>query len=137
MLKRDILNDGFMNAIREFDVLHDPIAYEECWRTIRAAQTLYRQQYPSLRVTYVLSDGTVWMDSGLGQDPNTYESARAKQVNENHASRLAIRDAQDSEDGWGVEQKYSTTMNREELYVAKRLGARRASLGVIRISVSI
>jgi hypothetical protein len=93
------------------------------------------------RVVVTLPDGTVVLDTGkpanLTVTPatgSTLANFKAKTINENHNSRLAILDAQQYPCGFGMETKVSTTLGLQEVAVAKRVGPYMNSLGTVRIS---
>lgn len=85
------------------------------------------------RIIVTLPDGTVVVDTSKA-GINTYANYKAKKVNENHNSRIAILDSQLFECGVGVETKRSTTDNTIETYVARRLGNYLDNSGTVRIS---
>ncbi|WP_044012264.1 hypothetical protein [Legionella massiliensis] len=68
---------------------------------------------------------------------NSWESYVAKQVNENHNTRISIEHAQ----GWpcalGVETKFSTTTHTNQAYAAMRLGIYLTSKGTLRVSKNV
>lgn len=83
------------------------------------------------RVVITLPDGTVVVDTNT---TNTWASFMAKTINENHNSRVAIFNAQDRQTGVGYEEKYSTSTQCREKYVAIRLGEYLDNYGTIRLS---
>lgn len=88
------------------------------------------------RILATLADGTVFFDSSK-LDKNTYENYKTQQIGENHASRSAIRQSMDSQNGEGWERKYSTTDDNIQEYYALRLGQSSHDIGlVIRLSVN-
>jgi hypothetical protein len=101
------------------------------------------------RVVIALPDGTVIVDTGKPAksvtDPvsgvttttgSTLTNFKAKTINENHNSRLAILNAQLWPCGAGVETKISTSVGALEVSVAKRMGAYLNSFGTVRVSFS-
>ena len=87
-----------------------------------------------LRVIVTLSDGTVAFDSNSSF--NSFVDFRAKKINENHNSRLAILSAMLSNSGVGLEQKFSTSTNKFTNYIAQRVGlSAQNSMGCVRISI--
>jgi hypothetical protein len=85
------------------------------------------------RILVTLPDGTVYFDSSK---TNTWTSARAKTINENHNSRPSIMAAQLLPSGEAYETKYSTSTSRYEDYVSFRIGKIGLSCGTLRYSVS-
>jgi hypothetical protein len=85
------------------------------------------------RIVVTLADGTVVVDTSKA-GLNTYANFKAKKINENHNSRIAILDSQLFECGIGVETKRSTTDGVVETYVARRLGNYLDNSGTVRIS---
>jgi hypothetical protein len=93
------------------------------------------------RVVVTLPDGTVVVDTGKPANTtvtpatgSTLANFKAKTINENHNTRLAILDAQQYPCGFGLETKVSTTLGLMETAVAKRLGAYMNSYGTVRVS---
>lgn len=84
------------------------------------------------RMVITLPDGTVVVDTS--KDNNTYDNFKAKLINENHNSRVAIFSAQQYPCGRGLETKFSTSDGTNESYVALRLGVHLDSEGTARIS---
>ena len=87
------------------------------------------------RVLFCSQDGTVVVDTG--KSTNTFENYTGKSVNENHNSRVAIMFAQLSlfGAGLGVENKYSGSINTNQLYAATIVnGTRFSNSGTFRIS---
>jgi hypothetical protein len=96
------------------------------------------------RLVVTLADGTVVVDTAAPDDPtnalpsgNSYAHFRAKTVNENHNSRVAIFAAQLYPCGIGVERKLSTSTGVTESYVALRLGRHLDSEGTARLSATL
>lgn len=85
------------------------------------------------RVVITLPDGTVVVDTSKGAN-NTYNNFKAKTINENHNSRVAILHSQIYDCGLGLETKLSTTDNTVEYYLARRLGPYLNSAGTARLS---
>lgn len=96
--------------------------------------TLVTTLFAGQRIVVTEQDGTVVLDSYAGVN-NTRANWRAKTINENHNSRLAIINAQLFKDGTGYETKLSTTTNTVQLYVAIRGGKFNDSYGTFRLSV--
>lgn len=86
----------------------------------------------SARVVVTLPDGTVALDTG--KSTNSLANFKAKAINENHNTRLAILDAQLFPCGFGLETKVSTSVGGVEVAIAKRIGAYMNSLGTVRVS---
>ncbi len=100
------------------------------------------------RMLITLPDGTVVIDtarpiptqaSDCGATPadprmNCFQNFRNKTINENHNSRLAVMDAQQTTCGLGIESKFSTSTNSFEHYLAKRLGPHSDNEGTARLS---
>lgn len=84
------------------------------------------------RIVVTLPDGTVVVDTSKSN--NNYANFVAKEINENHNTRVAILDAQLFDCGVGLETKTSTTTGDEEVYLAKRLGQYLDSAGTVRLS---
>lgn len=89
---------------------------------------------PNHRLVVTLPDGTVVVDTSK---TNSYTRYKAKTINENHNTRIAILHSQLHVCGHGVETKFSTSDNTRESYVAIRLGAYLNSSGTARISVKL
>ena len=88
------------------------------------------------RILGTMPDGTVFFDSSR-LFRNTFENFKTKTINENHASRSAIRQAMDSQEGTGWERKYSTSTGVEEEAYAVRTGQSVSDIGLtVRITVS-
>lgn len=85
------------------------------------------------RVVITTPDGTVVVDTSKGAS-NTYSNFKAKTINENHNSRIAILHSQLYDCGLGLETKLSSTDNTKENYLARRLGAYLNSAGTVRLS---
>jgi len=85
------------------------------------------------RVVITLPDGTVVVDTSKGAT-NTYNNFKAKTINENHNSRVAILHSQTYDCGLGLETKLSSTDNTVEHYLARRLGPYLNSTGTARLS---
>lgn len=85
------------------------------------------------RIVVTLPDGTVVVDTSKGAN-NTFDNFKAKTINENHNTRVAILDAQLWSCGVGLETKTSSTDNVVESYLAKRLGIYLNSVGTVRLS---
>lgn len=94
-------------------------------------------QQTGLRVLITLPDGTVVYDSSR-PERNTYANFLAKTVNENHNTRPEIMMAQLSLDGIGVAQRYSSSVNALQTYVALRVTLKQKyytnNVGTIRFS---
>lgn len=100
-----------------------------------ALYSLWSYLFSTYRMVITLPDGTVMMDTT--SDNNSWESFKAKTVNENHNSRVAIFHSQGQEGGVGYETKWSTSDNRVEKYVAVRLNKYLNSNGSVRFSIPI
>ena len=88
------------------------------------------------RILGTVADGTVFFDSSR-LFRNTFENFQTKTINENHASRSAIRQAMDNQQGTGWERKHSTSIDVEEEAYAVRTGQSVNDIGlVIRITIS-
>jgi hypothetical protein len=106
------------------------------------------------RVVITLPDGTVVVDTSRTDDldcvPSTpgtcdpsgqrngYNHYLAKNVNENHNSRIAIHDSQEWPCGFGLETKFSTSTGQNEHYLAIRLPIANGHLeneGTVRVSL--
>lgn len=86
------------------------------------------------RVTITLPDGTVVLDTSLGDDNDVAKGFTEGELLANHNTRVAIMHAQELEGGVDAERKYSTTTGDHEKYVAIRLGTHLDSIGTARIS---
>jgi hypothetical protein len=86
------------------------------------------------RVVITLPDGTVVVDSNAGN--NSFANYKAKTINENHNSRIAIHVAQHYQCGFGLETKISSSTGNVEAYFALRLGVHLDSAGTARISTT-
>jgi hypothetical protein len=91
------------------------------------------------RVLITLPDGTVMIDTArddntVNPNSNSYQHFLDKTINENHNSRLAILGAQQFACGVGLETKFSTSTNQNEVYLALRIGDHLDSDGTVRIS---
>ena len=92
--------------------------------------------YPGLRVLITLSDGQVVLDTNKSDSVNTFNNFKAKTINENHNSRVAILTSLLGNAGTGYEEKFSTSDLKFEAYHAQRMGAASSNaLGVVRVSV--
>ena len=92
--------------------------------------------YPGLRVVVTLSDGQVVLDTNKSDSVNTFNNFKAKTINENHNSRVAILTSLLGNAGTGYEEKFSTSDLKFEAYHAQRMGAASSNaLGVVRVSV--
>ncbi len=89
------------------------------------------------RILVTFADGTVVYDSSKG-DNNTHQKALEKSINENHMNRIAIMIACLSKLGSATEKKYSTTTNKNEEYMAERLGPSvEDPIGCVRFSLEV
>lgn len=91
--------------------------------------------FSSPRVLYCAPDGTVIVDTSKSNSFIGY--SKDKSINENHNSRIAIMFAQMSlfGNGMGVEEKYSTSTKKTEIYAACLVrGKRFSNQGTLRIS---
>jgi hypothetical protein len=88
----------------------------------------------SPRILVTESDGTVIMDSS--KTTNTYANWKAKKINENHNTRIAVLNSQLQEGGVGSETKYSSSTGTKQVYVAVRAGAFLEAAGSFRLSVN-
>ena len=88
----------------------------------------------SPRILVTESDGTVVMDSS--KTTNTYANWKAKKINENHNTRVAVLNSQLQEGGVGCETKYSSSTGTKQVYVATRAGAFLEAAGSFRLSVN-
>jgi hypothetical protein len=87
----------------------------------------------SLRILVTLADGTTAFDNRSSK--NTFAFFKTKEVNENHQSRAAIISAVLSASGVAFEKKYSSSTNKNEQYLAIRLGkSAEDAIGVARFS---
>lgn len=87
------------------------------------------------RILITGADGLVLMDTSKSN--NTRGNANSKAINENHQSRLAIISAALSSSGVATEKKYSSSTQRNEEYLAVRVGSSaQDAIGVIRYSVA-
>lgn len=84
------------------------------------------------RLVVTIPDGTVVYETG---QTNSWANYQAKDINENHNTRVAVHDAQGTVCGVGYEKKLSSTTNQVEQYVAIRLGEYLCSEGTARLSV--
>lgn len=107
---------------------------EELWNKFKTVVTtkLNTTGDDSFRVLVTIPDGTVIFDSA--KDNNTHANAKNKAINENHNTRVAIMKALVG-NGEAMEQKYSSTVNRKEIYLVRRIGlSTEESVGCVRIS---
>ena len=74
---------------------------------------------PGLRVLIVDADGSVLIDT---IKTNTYQNYIAKTINENHNTRTYNIGAAISQDGFFYQEKYSTSVENNVVYLATRLG---------------
>jgi len=126
------------NASNNFNNLMCDILYST---TYDSAISVFRSLVSSLatntgkiaRIVVCLPDGTVYFDSS--KTNNTFANASGKNINENHNTRASIINAQLLQNGFSFENKFSTTDNKLEDYVAMRVGPHGANLGTIRYSV--
>jgi len=65
-----------------------------------------------LRIVCTTSDGTCWFDSN-SSTPLTYANFIAKTINDNQNTRSSFMQAMQSHEGWGFEQKHSTTFGKD------------------------
>jgi hypothetical protein len=114
------------DSTSNWESMHDAI---NGWKTANTLSAL------DLRSVITLSDGTVAYDSSKSN--NSHANYTAKNINENHNSRVAILQALLGNSGVGFETKYSTSTNKMSYYLAQRVGNSNSdTMGVIRISVS-
>jgi hypothetical protein len=102
------------------------------YATLLTTATTVKNSIPNGRVLITLPDGTVVLDTAAVN--NTRANYKAKLINENHNSRLAILAAQEYPCGLGLESKLSTSTGTNEAYFALRAGAHLDSDGTLRIS---
>lgn len=93
----------------------------------------------NLRILVSRADGMVVFDSSKGTINNWGNAASRLSneniINENHNSRISILTACLSADGIGMEQKYSSSTELTEQYLAKRIGKSSENIiGCIRYS---
>lgn len=88
----------------------------------------------SPRLLVAESDGTVVFDSSKSMATNTYTNWKAKAINENHNSRVAVFACQLFACGVGYETKYSTSVSQNQAYVAIRAGPYLNDAGTYRLS---
>jgi hypothetical protein len=89
------------------------------------------------RILVTFPDGNVVYDSAKG-DNNTHQKALEKSINENHMNRISIMIAFLSKLGLATEKKYSTTTNKNEEYMAERLGSSvEDPIGCVRFSLEV
>jgi hypothetical protein len=74
----------------------------------------------SLRILLTVSDGTVCYETGK---TNTFINFGNKAINENHNTRPEIMIAILNSSGSGLAERYSTSLKKELIYNALRLGA--------------
>lgn len=86
----------------------------------------------SARILCILPDGTTIVDTG--KQGNTRAHAIGKTINENHMSRVAFLAAMHSHEGYGAEQRYSTTMSKFQIAAAQRAGPFGLGGGACRVS---
>lgn len=91
----------------------------------------------SLRLVITEQDGTVVLDTAKDSSVNTRANWKAKLINENHNSRLAILNTQLCPEGTGYETKLSSTVNKVQSYVAIRAGKFTNSSGTFRLSQNL
>lgn len=119
-----------LTAIKnKLDVVQDVLTYNILLAEANADALLTTKG----RIVVTLPDGTVVVDTSKGK-LNTFANYKAKKINENHNTRIAILDAQLYECGVGLETKRSTTDNAIESYVARRLGNYLDNSGTVRFS---
>lgn len=132
----------------QIQLLLDAVVDESTYETLyNYVDTLKLQAGVSGRIVVTLPDGTVVVDTSRptnflgpvvpGTYANSYDDFQAKNVNENHNSRLAILNANFWPYPWGIEIKFSTSDDNTQQYVATRLGEYLNSSGVARISIVI
>jgi len=89
------------------------------------------------RIVITEPDGTVIIDT-YKKTLNTYENWKNKAINENHNTRMSIKNAQYFTGGVGFEKKTSSTIDPVYQYsVAIRAGNKYDNYGVIRLSCNI
>lgn len=125
-------------------VLLNQVSYDNLVRLTRE----YLADHFGFRILICLPDGRVIFDSIRADDlltspalvptitDNSFFNARAGTIAENHNTRVAIISAQLNESGVGYEQRYSTTTNNKQVYVARRLGLQFDNFGTFRLSVT-
>ena len=88
---------------------------------------------PGLRVLIVDADGSVIVDT---IKTNTYQNYLAKTINENHNTRTYNIGAAISQDGIFYQEKYSTSVENNLIYLATRIGINKYKpIGNIVISI--
>jgi len=87
---------------------------------LASVTTLKASIVGSGRVVVTLPDGTVVIDTS--KTNNTYADFLNKAINENQNTRVAVMDTQIYQCGLGLETRFSTTDQKKENFVARRLG---------------
>ena len=90
-----------------------------------------------LRIVITEPDGTVIIDT-YQKTLNTFSNWKSKIINENHNTRLSIKNAQYFIEGVGYEKKVSSTIDPIYQYgVAIRAGNKNENYGTIRLSSNV
>jgi len=102
--------------------------------TTNSVPNLNQGDVPGFRILIALPDGTVFFDSSKRASRlNTYSNFISKKINENHASRIYVRNA--IEKGVGIESKWSSSTKGLETYYTTRIGfVPEVTIGVLSFS---
>jgi hypothetical protein len=112
------------------------LAYTNFYTLVTSVLGMSSCSSNSTRLVITEQDGTVVLDTFFTSG-NTRAAWRAKTINENHNTRLAIMTAQMFKEGTGYETKLSTTTSTVQMYVAIRAGKFTNSYGTFRLSVDM
>ena len=133
------LTPNINDLASQLNTVHDQQSYATMVATARAIAAGIGNSRLG-RVVMTLPDGTVVLDTYRpdGDTPanaNSYAHFRAKSINENLNTRVAIAAAQTYPCGIGIETRLSTTTGSYESHFAVRLGTHLSSVGTARLSM--
>lgn len=120
--RRDLVEHLKAQAITIRYVVQDQLDPGNRERLDALAKAAMTRDAGGTRVTLMTADGNVCGDSMA--DPDTME---------NHAGRPEVQQA--LRDGWGESVRQSTTVSRDMMYVALRVGSAEHPTGVVRVAM--
>ena len=140
LLRNTLLYSNISNPVQVQDLvnifLHDVTSdnYAAMKSQLDSAQAAYITDANDLRILVALSDGTVVYDGSKSN--NTYQNMLSKLINENHNTRPEIMLCILNSSGSGQTTRHSSSLNKNLLYNALRLGSSvNENVGTYRVSI--
>jgi hypothetical protein len=125
------------NSVNTFFSSQTETNYNLMRTALNDQQTAIYTPVNQFRILVSASDGTVAYDGSINDDTNTFSNFLNKTINDNHNTRPEIMVATLNSSGTGLAARYSSSVAKNLLYNANRLGSSvNENVGTYRCSIT-